>query len=191
MYFKFDGKTVLDFGSGTGANCLMFHPDQYIGVDPDAERINFAKRAYPKHRFQVSNKDELPLDNRCIDKILIIAVLHHVSSPEITAYLKEFKRVLKPAGKIIVMEPCLCEKKPMCNKFMNWYDDGDYIRNEKQYLKLFRDNGYECQVLKRFRKCLLYNELFFSAQLEPVHQVEEADMLFPAVQESVPEYTWS
>ena len=82
--------------------------------------------------------------------------------------MKEFKRILKPDGTIIVMEPCICKNKPVSNWFMNLYDNGNYIRNEVGYLQLFRDNGYHTQVIDRFRKCFLYLELFFSASLKSI-----------------------
>lgn len=161
--FHFDGQTVLDFGSGTGANCSIFSPENYIGVDPDQRRIEYARRIYPKHPFHVLENHRLPVDSKSIDYILIIAVLHHVSSDEIAIYMKEFKRILKPTGSILVMEPCLDDNKPFCNRFMKWFDKGPYIRNEEDYLNLFREHNYECVVLKRFAKYRLYNELFFSA----------------------------
>lgn len=132
-------------------------------MDPDAKRIDYARRMYPRHTFQVLESKNLPIDNESIDYLLIIAVLHHVSSDEISSYMKEFQRILKPNGTVIVMEPCLCKKKPLCNRFMKWYDNGEYIRNEEEYIRLFRDHDYDCKVIKRFRKCFLYHELFFSA----------------------------
>ncbi|WP_367587173.1 class I SAM-dependent methyltransferase [Paenibacillus polymyxa] len=163
-HFSFDSQTVLDFGCGTGANCSMFNPLYYVGIDPDAQRIDYAKRLYSHHAFQVFNSNNLPFDNESFDYILIIAVLHHISSDEISSYMKEFQRILKPNGTIVVMEPCLSKKKPLCNWFMKWYDNGEYIRNEKEYIQLFRDQDYDCRVLKRFRKCFLYHELFFSVK---------------------------
>ncbi|WP_233277377.1 class I SAM-dependent methyltransferase [Paenibacillus durus] len=163
--FAFNGKVVLDFGSGTGANCSMFQPNHYLGIDPDAGRIHYARRLYPTHKFLVLENGMLPVDNESVDYILIIAVLHHISSEEITEYMKEFKRILKPTGKIIVMEPCLCRKKPLSNWFMNLYDNGEYIRKEEEYIQLFRENEFSSQVINRFRKGFLYNELFFSADL--------------------------
>jgi ubiquinone/menaquinone biosynthesis C-methylase UbiE len=133
----------------------MFHPFYYLGVDPDTERINYAKRLYPLHSFQVLQNNKLSADDQTVDYILIVAVLHHISSHEITHYMQEFRRILKADGTIIVMEPCRFEKKPLSNWFMNWYDKGEYIRQEDEYLRLFRENNYQCNVIKRFRKCLL------------------------------------
>ncbi|SEM85794.1 class I SAM-dependent methyltransferase [Lihuaxuella thermophila] len=162
--FQFDGQTVLDFGSGTGANCTIFSPDTYIGVDPDHRRIEYARRIYPKHSFHVLESHRLPVEDKSMDYVLIIAVLHHISTDEIAKYMREFARILKPTGSILVMEPCLDDNKPLCNRFMKWFDKGPYIRNEEEYLNLFKEHRFECKVLNRFVKGLLYNELFFSAQ---------------------------
>lgn len=148
----------------------MFHPLKYLGIDPDAKRIDYARRMYPQHTFQVLENKRLPVDNESVDYLLIIAVLHHVSSDEISSYMKEFQRILKPNGIIIVMEPCLCKKKPLCNRFMKWYDNGEYIRNEDEYIRLFQDHDYDTRVMKRFRKCFLYHELFFSAKLKSLNE---------------------
>lgn len=161
--FHVDGRYILDFGSGTGANCSMFDPAHYIGVDPDSNRIHYSRKIYPNHTFHVLSDHRLPAENESVDYILIVAVLHHICSEEISDYMSEFRRILKPSGIIIVMEPCLCSNKPICSRFMKWLDKGDFIRNEQEYLSLFADHDFECTVRKKFRKCLLYNELFFSA----------------------------
>ncbi|WP_175482248.1 class I SAM-dependent methyltransferase [Thermoflavimicrobium dichotomicum] len=162
-HFHFDGRRILDFGSGTGANCSIFSPENYIGVDPDARRIRYAKRLYPGYNFLPLEGHQLPVENQSIDYILIIAVLHHISSEELTDYFREFERVLKPTGTIIVMEPYLEAARPFSNRFMQWFDKGNYIRAENHYLSLFQEQNYDCNILKKFRKCFLYNELFFCA----------------------------
>jgi SAM-dependent methyltransferase len=161
--FDFRNKMVLDFGAGTGANCSIFEPSRYIGMDPDAGRIRFAKRLYPQHHFEVLQGDSLALNNTSVDFILIIAVLHHIASELLPAYVREFKRILKPGGAVIIIEPYLCNRSPICNRFMQWYDKGHFIRNEEDYFEIFENYAFQCRILKRFRKCLLYNELFFSA----------------------------
>lgn len=161
--FPLDGKTVLDFGAGTGANCKMFKPSRYLGIDPDSKRVQYARKLYPDYSFQVFENDRIPAEDETIDYVVIIAVLHHISSENIVSYLSEFKRILKPKGKIIAMEPCFCDKKPLCNRFMKWYDNGQFIRNDEGYLRLFTDNQFQCRVLKKFTKCFLYHEMFFAA----------------------------
>jgi ubiquinone/menaquinone biosynthesis C-methylase UbiE len=163
-HFTMERRFVLDFGCGTGANCSMVSPDYYVGVDADVRRTQFASKLNPGYKFHPLQSNELPLDNNTIDYVWIIAVLHHIPSDLITSYLKEFHRILKRNGRIIVIEPFLSDKTPLCNQFMKWFDRGRYIREENSYLKFFTDNQFSCDVHKKFQKCFLYNELFFSAK---------------------------
>lgn len=163
-HFHLDKKSVLDFGSGTGANCCICKPDLYIGIEPDIGRVDLAKRLYPNHNFMQFDQERIPVNDKSIDYIFVVAVLHHLHDEQIKAYLSEFERILKHDGKVIVMEPYMCDRTKINNRFMNWYDNGEYIRNEEGYLNLFHAGRYECQVLKKFTKCFLYNEIFFFAK---------------------------
>ena len=165
QHFDFSDKSVLDFGAGTGANCTLCSPHHYLGIDPDSHRIDFARRMYNDYRFMAYTGNELPVEDNSFDFILIVAVLHHIHPEMIPRYIKEFKRVLKPKGKIVVIEPCFFERSPLSNWFMNYYDKGDYIQNEKDYLYYFTDQDFQCHVIKKFKKCFFYNELYFTAFL--------------------------
>lgn len=165
QYFDLTDKKVLDFGAGTGANCTLCSPDHYFGIDVDSYRIEFAKRLYNNYRFETFIGNELPLDNDSLDFILIIAVLHHIPPELIQCYMKEFKRVLKQNGQIVVIEPCLFEKSPISNWFMRSNDKGDYIVSENEYTNYFTKENFQVRVLKKFKKCFFYNELYFTAYL--------------------------
>lgn len=165
QHFDFTDRTVLDFGAGTGANCTLCSPDYYFGIDPDMYRIDFAKRMYAQYRFETFMDNKIPVRDNSFDFILIIAVLHHIPPETIQYYVKEFKRILKPEGKIVVIEPCFFEKSPISNWFMKYNDKGDYIRSEEDYLNYFTKENFRCNVLRRFKKCLFYNELYFTALL--------------------------
>jgi hypothetical protein len=63
------------------------------------------------------------------------------------------------------MEPCLFEKSPFSNWYMRSHDKGEYILREEEYLSYFTKEKFQCTVLKKFKKCFFYNELYFSASL--------------------------
>lgn len=65
------------------------------------------------------------------------------------------------------------------NWFKERYDNGAYIRNEDDYLQLFKNQHYDCKVVKKFRKCLLYNEIFFSA--DPIKPVQREEVIYLTV----------
>ncbi|MNO15056.1 putative S-adenosylmethionine-dependent methyltransferase [compost metagenome] len=173
--FSIENKAVLDFGCGTGANCSICDADHYYGIDPDAKRVQFAKQLHPNHTFMVFDEKHIPIPDQTVDFVFIIAVLHHISNEQITGYLNEFSRVMKPEGTMIVIEPYLCPQHKLNNWFMKQYDNGEYIRSEDEYLQLFKRQQYEYQVIKRFRKGLLYNEIFFTAALKEKPMQKEAE----------------
>ncbi|TCS95803.1 class I SAM-dependent methyltransferase [Hazenella coriacea] len=158
---QLEGRTVLDFGSGTGTLCSMFSPQQYFGIDSDHQRVEYAQKKHPEHSFHVLNDTKIPYADQSMDYIVIVAVLHHISNEDLHIYIEEFKRMLKPTGSMFIMEPCFSQNSPISNRFMRWADRGKYIRNELEYFALFKDK-FECKVINRFKKCFLYNELFFT-----------------------------
>lgn len=161
--FDFTHKNVLDFGSGIGSSSWLFNPVNYMGIEPDPRRVAYARRMYPGYQFHVLNENRLPVADQSMDYILIIAVLHHIPLAELPAYLDEFRRVLTPGGKILVMEPCFFHNSRFNNLFMSFFDKGKYIQNEDGYLNLFGSHRYQVEKLHQFKKLFLYNELFFSA----------------------------
>lgn len=160
--FSLSGRRVLDFGSGTGANSVMFETADYYGIDADAKRIEYAKQLYPEYRFTTVMDELLPFPNDYFDFILIVAVLHHIPPEQLARYLLEFQRVLKPGGMVLVMEPCFRGRSPVSNGLMALFDRGKYILHDEAYLEFFRQFKYETNLIKTFKK-FFYNEVFFTA----------------------------
>lgn len=162
-YVDFKGKTVLDFGCGIGSSAFLFEPSTYVGVDCDNKRIEYANKLYPKHNFMTIKNARLPLSRRSVDYVMILSVLHHIPSESLAEYLEEFKRVLNSGGSIIIVEPCFYEKANIPNWCMFNFDKGKYIRNEEEYLNIFKEANYKTEVIKRYNQLLFYNKLMFSA----------------------------
>lgn len=162
--FDLTDKKVLDFGCGIGSSSCIFNPTNYLGVDLDPKRVAYAKRLYANYSFHVFDGNRLPVSDNSIDYVLIIAVLHHIKSDDLHMYLKKFQPILKPYGKIVVMEPCFFENSYFNNWFMKCFDKGKYIRNEDSYLEIFEKNQFRTEVIKRYKR-FFYNEIFFSASL--------------------------
>jgi ubiquinone/menaquinone biosynthesis C-methylase UbiE len=160
--FDLENKKVLDFGCGIGSSSYICSPDNYLGIDPDSERVDYAQRIYPNHTFRILEEKQLPLTDGSIDYVLIVAVLHHIPSAEIQLYLQEFKRILKQHGKVIVIEPYLDNNCRFNKRLMSFFDNGKYIRNEKDYLGIFKSNSFQTDVHNKYKR-FFYNEIFFSA----------------------------
>jgi ubiquinone/menaquinone biosynthesis C-methylase UbiE len=161
--FDFNNKTVLDFGCGIGSSSFMFTPSKYIGVDCDCRRIDYARKLYPEYTFAELKNNTLPVPDHSVDYIVILSVLHHIPTEAVSEYLEEFKRVLKPSGRIIAVEPCLFKGSSFCNFCMSNFDKGRYIRDEDGYVGIFKNSQYDTDILKRYNQLIFYNKLFFTA----------------------------
>lgn len=98
------GDMVLDFGCGARSYLLEFNQDKIkkgVGLDYDVENQKFNKIEYLTFKF----KDRLVFDKEYFDKIFLLAVLEHIESKQVKALFREFKRILKPGGKIVLTTP--------------------------------------------------------------------------------------
>lgn len=64
---------VLDVGCGSGSMAALLPPDRYVGVEPDAEMLELARKRHPQHRFLAA----LP-ENDQFDTVASLAVIEHV-----------------------------------------------------------------------------------------------------------------
>lgn len=162
-WVDFSGKNVLDFGCGIGSSSCLFEPTTYLGVDCDSTRIKYAKKLYPNYNFITIKDGQFSIPRNSMDCIIILSVLHHIPTRSLANYLKEFQRVLKSDGSLIIAEPCFCEKASLPNWYMANFDRGKYIRYEDEYLDIFKNANYKTKVIKRYNQLLFYNKIIFSA----------------------------
>lgn len=105
-YFR-EGDQVLDLGCGNGRFydliCQQGKTAKYFGVDNSARLIDLAKQKYPQGQFILNNGLELPFGENFFDKVLCIAVLHHLPGYELRReFLRQARRVLKKGGLLIL-----------------------------------------------------------------------------------------
>lgn len=102
------GKTVLDFGCGTGENIvpLVERGARVIGIDISAELIALARQRLALAKLEadvrVASAYETGLPDGSVDVIFCIALVHHL---DIERVCQEMRRVLAKDGKIILKEP--------------------------------------------------------------------------------------
>ena len=104
------GRTLLDFGCGSGENSLLLarRGARVIGVDISSALLSLAAHRLALNgvgadaQFVAGSAHDLPLPDASIDGVLGIAVLHHL---DLAASAREIHRVLKPGGLAIFQEP--------------------------------------------------------------------------------------
>jgi ubiquinone/menaquinone biosynthesis C-methylase UbiE len=100
---------AMDFGCGPGYYTIEIakKAKNVVAVDLSPEMLkkaqNKAAKAGVKNiQFLQSNGTNIQLENGSVDLILLVTVYHEVGENE--AVLKEFSRILKPDGKLVVVE---------------------------------------------------------------------------------------
>ncbi len=102
------GRTVLDFGCGSGENLvpLVRRGANVIGMDISPELIALARQRLSNYgleaNLQVRSAYETGLPSESVDVVFSVALLHHLELPRART---EIRRVLRPDGLFIMREP--------------------------------------------------------------------------------------
>jgi ubiquinone/menaquinone biosynthesis C-methylase UbiE len=101
------GKSVLEIGTGNGADAVMFAQNgaHYTGVDLTETALEATRRHFEvlnlTGSFQRENAETLSLPDQSFDWVYSHGVLHH--TPNTQKAIDEVWRVLKPNGRAIIM----------------------------------------------------------------------------------------
>lgn len=126
-------KKILDLGCGTGEFAGLLNKMDYCGIDLSTRYVKYAAKNNAGD-FKVMDAAKLEFPDHSFDYILIMAILHHLADDKMNKVLLEVKRVLKPEGKILVMEDAKIEKyENLAVRFIQKFDKGGFIRTPEQY----------------------------------------------------------
>ncbi|BCO30376.1 hypothetical protein TspCOW1_04790 [Thiohalobacter sp. COW1] len=87
------GGSILELGAGFGASVF---PERYV-VKTDIQRSQWIDF--------VADAQALPVSDQSFDNIVMLDVLHHIEYPML--FINEAVRVLKPKGRIVMIEPAI------------------------------------------------------------------------------------
>jgi ubiquinone/menaquinone biosynthesis C-methylase UbiE len=99
------GDHVLDAGTGTGniAVELLAQGARVTGFDFVDSALEMCRRKAPGARFIFADLTKpLPLENDAFDQVICCCVLHLLDSASQARALAEFRRVVKPGGRVVV-----------------------------------------------------------------------------------------
>lgn len=103
------GGVWIDWGCGDGLTTLKLaeriQSGCFIGYDPSKESIDIAKQQHRENlSFHTFNGFDIPEKNESADVVLLSCVLHHVAFDQHDLLLQEVNRILKPGGRVYIIE---------------------------------------------------------------------------------------
>ena len=105
-----DGMVVCDYGAGTGivtAEAAQLTSETVFALDMDPGMIGLIEdkvgaQSLTNVKTVKVKSDQLPLEDASIDLFILVTVLHEIDG--VPTFVKGIKRVLKPEGKVMVID---------------------------------------------------------------------------------------
>jgi ubiquinone/menaquinone biosynthesis C-methylase UbiE len=127
---------VLDVACGPGAFSDLFPEQSYTGIDINPIYIDYARKHY-RGEFFVQDARRLDFPDGEFDEALVYGVLHHLSDEDVTEVARSLSRVVRPGGKVLVIEDIPAESHlNLVGHLLHWIENGHYIRPAEEYRRL-------------------------------------------------------
>ncbi len=165
---------ILEVGSGTGVNFQFYNPDsEVIAIEPSMPMLKIAKQKAKNYKnIQLFNygvndpeMDDIIAPNS-LDAISCTLVLCTIPNPNLA--LHNFKKWLKPGGKLVVLEHLKSDKKingklqELVNPIWNIAGEGcNLTRNTDQ---LILENGFISEESSYFHSTLRWHQGVYLAE---------------------------
>ncbi|PSQ45446.1 SAM-dependent methyltransferase [Halobacteriales archaeon SW_7_68_16] len=96
---------VVDIGPGDGARTLANLPEGALGVDISRRGLALAADRVPRARLLQGDMASLPVADGIADGVTAYHAVFHVDREDHPAVYREFARVLRPGGRLLMTLP--------------------------------------------------------------------------------------
>ncbi|MDD5717033.1 MAG: bifunctional demethylmenaquinone methyltransferase/2-methoxy-6-polyprenyl-1,4-benzoquinol methylase UbiE [Sulfuricurvum sp.] len=120
--------SIVDVACGTGdmmgywnrrAQKAGISVNEIVGVDPSEGMVGVGREKFPQMSFHIAPATALPREDHSADIISISYGIRNVVERQ--AGLREFNRVLKPGGLVVILEFMKNENPSTLGKVRDWY----------------------------------------------------------------------
>jgi demethylmenaquinone methyltransferase/2-methoxy-6-polyprenyl-1,4-benzoquinol methylase/phosphoethanolamine N-methyltransferase len=107
------GEIILDVGCGTGTQVLMAkehvgESGSVFGIEPSLEMVSYARRKAARRGLSVNIQpgviEKLDYPDQSFDVVLCVIVMHHMPDEAKILGIKEMARVIRPGGRLLVVD---------------------------------------------------------------------------------------
>ena len=160
---------ILDVGCGTGtllAELAKSGAANLSGVDLAEGILSDARKKFFELNIEVDLRaadveDRIPWEDNVFDIVTTTGALHHFYRP--FDALDEIKRVLKPGGRLIVIDQSfLAPARQIINLYLKIFShDGDYhFYSNEQAKNLLSEAGFSVKTIKKVGVMAFYIDAF-------------------------------
>ena len=125
------GDTVFEAGFGTGqiviASAMSVGKEGHVyGIDISFKMLEKTRKRVKEHELtkrvdlQLGDARKLPYTTEVFDVVVTSYLLDLIDTPEISCVLGEFKRVLKPGGRLVVVNMSKDSSRYVAMKLYEW-----------------------------------------------------------------------
>ena len=113
------GMKILDIAAGTGTSSMALRVEgaEVVAADFSRGMLEVGKKRYPELQFVFADAMKLPFSDSEFDVVTMSFGLRNVSDHRVA--LKEFRRVLKPGGRLVICE--FSHVRGLLGTLYRWY----------------------------------------------------------------------
>lgn len=162
------GKKILDAGAGElqykkFCTHLDYVSQDFGGYDGQGTGEGLQTESWDNSKLDIiSDIIDMPIDDKSFDAIMCIEVFEHIEQPALA--VKEFARVIKPGGTLIITAPFAS-----LTHFAPYFFGNGY--SKYWYEKILGDNGFEIQEMD-------FNSNYFGYVAQEVRRIPEVAKLY-------------
>jgi len=107
LFLPREGMSILDVGCGTGLHLELYRKYRcaMYGIDPSPAMLEIAKKRLGDcAKLHLGDASDMPYDDGSFDLVLAMLALHEMSPATRSSVIREMKRVLKPGGRILLID---------------------------------------------------------------------------------------